>query len=53
MKVKKLCSVEKKDIEKNLADLAPLLKKPKHVCLRCCRTAKSKKNLCKPVPIPD
>ncbi len=53
MKIKKLCGVSKKDIEQNLEDLLPVLKKPKYVCTQCCRTAKAKKNLCKPLKLED
>jgi hypothetical protein len=45
---KKLCKWKKADIEANFDKLAKLVKKPKHVCAKCARAAKSKKWLCKP-----
>ena len=50
-KHKTLCGWKKKDIEKHFDELADLVRKPTHVCLRCGRAAADKKILCKPAKL--
>ena len=49
---KKLCQWDKAGIESDLAQLAALVGKPRYVCKKCARAARSKKSLCKPVRLP-
>jgi hypothetical protein len=53
MKIKKLCDLGKKEIEKNLPQIAEIVKYPEYICRDCCRVSGSKKNLCKPTNLPE
>jgi hypothetical protein len=48
----KLCQLDKKEIEENLAAIAEGVSKPKYICQKCARVSKKKKNLCKPKKLP-
>ncbi len=48
MKIKKLCDLHKKDIEKHKDEIVQILRKPTYVCRNCCRVANDKRHLCKP-----
>ena len=50
--MKTLCELEKKDLEKNLVEIAKLVNKPKYICGRCARAANDKDLVCKPAKIP-
>jgi hypothetical protein len=45
---KPLCKWKKADIEAQFDELVALVRKPKYICSKCGRAAKSKKSLCKP-----
>ena len=47
----KLCKWKKQDYKDNLGELKKIVKKPKFVCEKCGRAAKSKKWLCEPVSL--
>jgi hypothetical protein len=53
MKIKRLCDLSKKDIEKYVKELAEIVQRPEFICRDCCRAAVSKKNLCKPMKLPE
>lgn len=53
MKIKRLCDLSKKDIEKHWDQIAEMLKTPTHACLNCCRVSDNKKRLCKPQRLSD
>ncbi|WP_407331846.1 hypothetical protein [Enterovibrio sp. 27052020O] len=48
---KTLCDWKSKEIEKDLAALAKLVKAPEYVCRKCARVANTKKVLCKPIDL--
>ncbi len=48
-KIKNLCDLDKKDIEKNLTELIPLVSKPKYICSKCARVAADSDLLCKAI----
>jgi len=48
---KSICDWDKKDIEKNLKEIASQVSKPKYVCRKCARVARDEKLLCKAVKI--
>lgn len=48
MKIKRLCNLSKKDIDKHWKEIADILRQPTHVCRNCCRVANHKKRLCNP-----
>jgi len=50
-KIKSLCDLDKKEIEKNLIEIIPLVIKPKYICTKCARVANSEDLLCKAVKI--
>ena len=45
--MKNLCEWDKKEIEKNLSVLVPLVLKPKYICPKCARVASDQDILCK------
>jgi len=47
-KIKTICSLSKKDIEKDFKEICEIVKNPKYICLKCGRIANQKNNLCKP-----
>ncbi|HAC89716.1 MAG TPA: hypothetical protein DCF63_03665 [Planctomycetaceae bacterium] len=52
MKIKKLCDLNKKEIEKHFAQVAMIVQSPLYVCRQCCRVANCQKHLCKPTELP-
>jgi hypothetical protein len=50
--MKTLCELDKKEIEKNFAEVVKLVNKPKYVCRRCARAVNEKDLVCKPAKIP-
>ncbi|WP_169737858.1 hypothetical protein [Enterovibrio calviensis] len=48
---KTLCDWKSKDIEKEVLELAKLVKAPEYACRKCARVANTKKVLCKPIPL--
>jgi len=51
MKIDYLCELEKKDIKSSLEEIIAIVSKPKFICEKCARVAKSKRYLCSPVKI--
>jgi hypothetical protein len=52
MKLQKtLCSLGRKQIEENIADLAEIVCNPKFICRKCARVSNKKKYLCKPAKL--
>ena len=49
---KNLCKWKKKDIEKNMHELAHVVNKPRYICKSCARSAHDKEFLCKPAKLP-
>lgn len=49
---KTLCKWKKKDIDKNLHELAHIVDKPRFACKDCARCAHNKTFLCKPTKLP-
>jgi hypothetical protein len=47
-----LCDWSKKDIERDLAELAEIVAQPRFICKKCARSANSGKYLCKPKRLP-
>jgi len=52
-KIKTLCDLEKKDIEKRLDQISRIVSEPQYVCRKCARAAKRKVYLCKPQKISE
>jgi len=50
--VKSLCKLKKKEIEKNLHELAHIVDKPRYICKDCARSAHDKNYLCKAIKLP-
>jgi hypothetical protein len=48
---KSICDWDKKDIEKNLKEIAAQFMKPKYICRKCARVARDERLLCKAVKI--
>lgn len=48
MKIKKLCDLSRKEVEKNFEQVVAIVSHPSFVCIDCCRSANEKKKLCKP-----
>lgn len=48
---KRLCCLDRQDIEKNLDELAEIISPAKHICRKCARVSSKKKYLCKPVKL--
>jgi len=49
---KSLCKIVKsKKIRKEFEEYRKLVKNPRYVCVKCGRTARSKRNLCEPEKI--
>ena len=48
---KALCKWKKKDIEKNIHELASIVDKPRFICKDCARCAHDKGFLCKPIKL--
>ena len=51
MASKKLCKWTKEEYKDDFEKLVKIVKKPKYVCVKCGRVAKSKKWLCDEKPI--
>jgi hypothetical protein len=51
LKIKTLCELEKKDIDKNIGDLIRFVNDPKYICRKCARVAIKENILCKPIKI--
>jgi hypothetical protein len=49
--MKSLCKWKKDDYEDKFDELKDIVKGAKYVCLKCGRSAKTKKALCKPEPL--
>ena len=49
---KSLCKWKKKDIEKDLHELAHIVDKPRFICKECARAAHAKGFLCKARKLP-
>ena len=49
---KTLCKWKKKEIEKNVHELAQIVDKPRFICKDCARCAHNKNFLCKPTKLP-
>lgn len=47
VKDKKLCKLERKDIEKDFNNFKKIVGDPKYICKKCVRTSSSEDNLCK------
>ncbi len=50
-KIKRMCKLDKKELEKNFAEFRDLVKEPTNVCEKCARVSRSKKTLCKPIAL--
>ncbi len=50
-KSKNLCDWDRKEIEKKLADIVPLVSNPKYICHKCARVANQEGLLCKAIKI--
>ncbi len=48
MKIKKLCDLSRKEVEKNFEQVVAIVSHPNFVCVDCCRCANEKRKLCKP-----
>ena len=48
---KALCKLGKKGIEQNLEEIVRIVSKPSFLCIKCGRSASSKKYLCKAVSL--
>ncbi len=46
--MKKLCDLNKKDIEEKFEKIVKLISKPQFICKKCARVSKKKEYLCSP-----
>jgi len=49
--MKTMCKADGKKIAKNLDEIMREVARPRYVCARCARSARTKKLLCRPVRI--
>ncbi len=47
----KFCKLSPAIVDENIEAFTGLVAKPKYVCMKCFRTSRNKKNLCKPQKI--
>ena len=48
-----MCEIPPKVLQEDLEAFAGLVSKPRYVCRKCLRVARSKKNLCKPTKLKE
>ena len=53
MAQKTLCEISEKAFKKNPEKIKELVREADFICKRCFRSARSKKNLCKPANLAD
>lgn len=46
-----LCDLKKAEVEKRLHQITEIVSQPRFICRKCCRVAKQKKYLCKPIAL--